>query len=165
MAKAWDFTASDLLDLAASVTGLPCCFIYGTESKPLSGGEYDVYALESTLKTRLAIRIPNSRSPHTSLLLRREADFRRRIDCARLPLFQPLFSSSDATENLIRAPFLAVGWVDGSPLVWSDTEPADEKQRKGVLRMIANSSLDLLQINETSMYQSRISGSSTLTPE
>lgn len=44
--------------LATSLAGSPCYFIHNTDAKPLSGGEYTIYALESSDEIRLAMRIP-----------------------------------------------------------------------------------------------------------
>lgn len=151
MAGTFDPRSVDVHTLATKVTGLPCHFIHHTEVEPLSGGEYIVYALESSDNARISIRIPKNRTnPHTSLLLKREAEIRQRIDNAGLSLFQPLLAFSDTTENSLGAPFLALGWAEGNPLCWSDTQPAAEDERRGVLRSVANASLDLLCINENS---------------
>ncbi|KAH7147325.1 hypothetical protein DER46DRAFT_579772 [Fusarium sp. MPI-SDFR-AT-0072] len=100
----------------------PCDFIHNTEAAPLSGGEYTIYALESSDDSRrICIRIPKNRTdPHTSLLLDREAEFWQGIDKAGLRHFQPLLAFSSSAENPLRAPFLALGWAetDTTALDW-----------------------------------------------
>lgn len=151
MAETLDPSSADVRTLATKVTGSPCHFIHNTEAEPLSGGEYIVYALESSDDDRVSIRIPKNRTnPYTPLLLKREADIRQRIDDAGLRLFQPLLAFSTTTENPLCAPFLALGWAEGKPLCWSDTQPAAEDERRRVLRSIANASLDLISIHERS---------------
>jgi hypothetical protein len=83
------------------------------------------------------------------LRLALEAEFRRCIDAARIDLFQPLIASDSTPENLLKTPHLALGWADGSPLKWTDTNPAAEHHRKCVMRAIANASLDLLRIQQS----------------
>ncbi|KID97317.1 Protein kinase-like domain protein, partial [Metarhizium majus ARSEF 297] len=141
----------DIRTLATEITGSPCTFIHNTEFAPLAGGEYIVYALASSSGFHISIRIPKEPTNlHTSILLNREAEFRRRINTAKLSLFQPLLAFSDAMNNSLRFPFLALGWVDGSPLRWSDTIPATDIERRRILHCIANASLDLLHVSQES---------------
>jgi hypothetical protein len=152
-----DPTPSSVRDLAASITGLPCHFVYNTDKQPLSGGECIIYVLESLpTQQKLAIRIPRNRTgPHTQVLIEQEADFRQRVDKAALKYFQPLFRFSSTTENTLKTPFLAIGWVDGRPLKWSPYHPAAENERQDILRAVANASLDLLQINTSGTVRRR----------
>lgn len=142
-------TLASLRDLATAIIGSPCRFAYDTYRHSLSGGEHTVYVLESLARQqKLAIRIPkNGTGPHTQFLIEQEADIRRRIDKAAVNLFQPLLECSSTAENALNTPFLALGWVDGSPLKWSADHPPAEHERQRVLSAIANATLDLLQIN------------------
>ncbi|KAI1419465.1 hypothetical protein F5Y12DRAFT_247103 [Xylaria sp. FL1777] len=141
---------SAIRTMAENLVGSTCHFILDTENNPFTGGEYVIYALENNPKSRrICLRIPrNPTGPYISLLLEREADFRRRIDAARVDLFQPLIAYDHTPDNSLHTPYLALGWADGSPLKWSDTNPAAECDRKHILRAIANASLDLLGIRQ-----------------
>ncbi|KAF4446702.1 hypothetical protein F53441_9635 [Fusarium austroafricanum] len=117
MTESMNPNPEDVRTIATRVLRSPCHFIHNTDTNPYSSGEYTVYALETSGNTRVAIRIPKNRiSAHAAFLLNREAEFRRRIDNARIPLFQPLITFSYSHENLLGAPFLAAGWTDGTPL-------------------------------------------------
>lgn len=106
MAGTFDPSLADVRTLATEVTGSPCHFIHNTEVKPLPGGEYIVYALESSDDACVSIFIPKNRmNPYMALLLEREAEIRQRIDNAGLGLFQPLFAFSGTTENSPYAPY------------------------------------------------------------
>lgn len=141
--------ANSISALAASLLGSPCRFILTTETKSYSGGEYLVYPLESTSGRRICIRIPKETHQHTSFLLEHEADIRRRIDAARIHLFQPLIVADPKADNSLHVPFMALGWADGATLKWSDSNPASEDERRRFLRGVANATLDLLRIQET----------------
>ncbi|KAK4038465.1 hypothetical protein C8A01DRAFT_17461 [Parachaetomium inaequale] len=142
----------DLTAIRALVENLiqaPCHFILNTDRAPFCGGEYAIYALEDEEKSRrLCLRTPRNRTGcHVALVLEREAEVRRRIDAARIPLFQPLIAYDPTTENSIKAPYLALGWADGSPLKWSDAYPATN-DRKSVIQAVANANLDLLRVQQ-----------------
>lgn len=151
MPPVWAFEVHDVRALASNLMKSQCHFILGTNSTPFCGGEYAVYALQTASGTRIAIRIPKDHGPHAPLLLGQEAGIRQRIDSIGLPLFPSLISFDDTTDNLISAPFLALDWVDGHSLVWSDTQPAAKSERESVLRTAANATIDLLRINNTGM--------------
>jgi hypothetical protein len=61
-------------------------------------------------------------------------------------------TSDPTADNLLKTHYIALSWVDGSPLKWSDTHPATEHDRKCVIRAIANASLDLLRIRQPGTY-------------
>ena len=124
-----------------------------TNAIPISGGEYQIFQLtaESQVK-RVSVRIPNAPlSAFTGLRLEREADIRRHIDAAALNRFQPLLACDCTINNPVDSPFMVLGWAEGRPLQWSPTLPKSPAQRAHVLRDIANTSLDLLHINQPGM--------------
>ncbi|KAK4150671.1 hypothetical protein C8A00DRAFT_36730 [Chaetomidium leptoderma] len=144
-----DLDPTAIRALVENLIEAPCHFILNTDRAPFYGGEYTIYALEGEEKSRrLCLRIPCNRAGcHVPLVLEREAEVRRQIDAARIDLFQPLIAYDPTTENSIKAPYLALGWADGSPLKWSDAYPATD-DRKSVIRAVANASLDLLRIQQ-----------------
>ena len=141
--------------LVENLIGDPCHFILNTDISPFCGGEYAVYALEDEEKSRrLCLRIPHNRTGcHIAFALEHEAEVRRHINAARIDIFQPLIAYDPTTENLIKAPYLALCWADGSPLKWSSAYPATD-DRRAVIRAVANASLDLLRIQRPGIVAS-----------
>ncbi|KAM3417083.1 hypothetical protein BST61_g8659 [Cercospora zeina] len=117
---------------------------------PISGGEYSIIMLiDKSGEKRVSVRIPKaSPSAITSLRVDLEAQIRKRIDDAKLDRFQPLLTYDITVDNPICHPFMVLGWADGRRLEWSATTPKCAAQREGVLRAIANTSLDLLQVQQ-----------------
>ncbi|KAH6621341.1 hypothetical protein B0J18DRAFT_224216 [Chaetomium sp. MPI-SDFR-AT-0129] len=144
-----DLDPTAIRTLVENLIGGPCHFIHDTNRTPFRGGHCAVYALEDEEHSRrLCLRIPHNRTCcHTALHLEDGARIRRHIDAAGIDLFQPLITYDHTTENLIKAPYLALGWADGKPLRWSDAFPATE-DRKSVIRAVANVSLDLLRVQQ-----------------
>lgn len=152
MSYALELSSADVRSLATQVMGAPCHFIHNTETKPFSGVANIVYALETSHKKRVSIRIPkDTASTAAHLFLEQEAECRQRIDTEKLQIFQPMYSFSITPENPIGAPFMVLGWAEGVTLSWSDTHPVGP-QREGVLRSVANASLDLISVQETSKF-------------
>jgi hypothetical protein len=150
-----DLNPAAILTLVENLIRAHCHFILDTDRAPFCGGEYAIYALEDEEKSRrLCLRIPRDRTGcHTALLLEQEAEIRRRIDAARIPLFQPLIAYDPTADNAIKAPYLALGWADGSPLKWSDAYPA-ANDRKSVIQAVSNASLDLLRVQQPGIVAS-----------
>ncbi|KAB5558337.1 hypothetical protein GE09DRAFT_1237695 [Coniochaeta sp. 2T2.1] len=142
--------SKSILTVAESLLDSACHFTLRTETAPFAGGEYIIYSLESESKARsICLRIPRAATnPHVGFLVAQEAGIRRRIDAAGIPLFQPLLSADPTADNILKTPYLALGWAAGKPLIWNDTSPACQSDRQTVLHAVANVSLDLLQIQE-----------------
>ncbi|KAK4189872.1 hypothetical protein QBC35DRAFT_379302 [Podospora australis] len=143
-----DLNPTAIRTLVQNLMGGPCHFILNTDISPFRGGEYIVYALEDeeAKSRRLCLRIPRNRAGcHIAPVIEHEAEVRRQINAARIDLFRPLIAYDPPTENLIRAPYLALCWADGSPLKWSDAYPATN-DRRSIIRAVANASLDLLRV-------------------
>ncbi|KAH6623399.1 hypothetical protein F5144DRAFT_595576 [Chaetomium tenue] len=115
--------------LVENLIAAPCHFILNTDTSPFRGGEYAVYALEDEGKSRrLCLRIPHNRvGCHVSPFLEHEAKLRRRVDAAKIDLFQPLIAHDSTTENSIKAPYLVLGWADGEPALEWITYKIDRK--------------------------------------
>lgn len=139
-----------ILTVAESVLDSACHFTLGTATTPFTGGEYIIYSLENESKSRsICLRIPRDvTNPHVGFLVARETELRRRIDAARIPLFQPLLFADPTADNILKRPYLALGWAAGRPLIWNDTSPACQSDRQAILHAVANASLDLLQIQQ-----------------
>jgi len=150
-----DLNPTAIRTLVENLIGGPCHFILKTNISPFRGGEYVVYALEDEKNSRrLCLRIPHNRTGcHIACVLEHEAKIRRDIEAARVDLFQPLIAYDPTTENLIKAPYLALCWADGAPLKWSDAYPAMD-DRRFVMRAVANASLDLLRIQRPGIVAS-----------
>lgn len=144
-----DIDPTAIRTLVENLMGGPCHFIHDTNTAPFLGGEYARYALKDEKNSRrLCLRIPQNRTGcHAALRVEDEAKVRRYIDAVGINLFQPLVTYDPTTENLIKAPYLALGWADGSLLRWSDISPVAD-DRKSVMRAVANASLDLLRIQQ-----------------
>lgn len=140
-----------MTELVGSVLGSSPIFILGTDKEPFRGGEYIIYAMEvGEEHRRICIRIPKvATGPHTSLLLDREVDLRRRIELAKIHHFQPLITSDSSVNNPLQSPYMMLGWADGRPLSWSDSSPSQKELRRNVLRSVANASLDMLRVQDT----------------
>ncbi len=142
-----DLNPTAIRSLVENLIGGPCHFILNTNISSFYGREYTIYALEDEATSRrLCLRIPhNWAGCHIAPVIEQEAEVRRHIDAARIDLFQPLIAYDPTTENLIKAPYLALCWADGSPLKWSDAYPATN-DRRSIIRAVANASLDLLRV-------------------
>ncbi|KAF6840012.1 hypothetical protein CMUS01_04061 [Colletotrichum musicola] len=134
--------ANSISELAARLLSSPCSFILTTETKSYSGGEYLVYALESTCGRRICIRIPKETHQHTGFQLEHEADIRRRIDAAGIHLFQPLIAADPTADNSLHVPFMALGWADGATLKWRLT--ASDWIKAKINRKIVRAKADTL---------------------
>ncbi|KAK4196841.1 hypothetical protein QBC40DRAFT_299881 [Triangularia verruculosa] len=106
-----DLDPTAIRTLIENLIGGPCHFILNTDIPPFRGGKYAVYALKDEEKSRrLCLRIPHNRTGcHIAFVLKHEAEVRRHIDATRIDLFQPLIAYNPTTENLIKAPYLALG--------------------------------------------------------
>lgn len=140
----------NILTVAESLLDSACHFTFDTDTTLFGGGECIIYSLESESTSRsICLRIPRDETnPHVGFLVAQEAGVRRRIDVARIPLFQPLLFADPTADNILRTPYLALGWAAGKPLVWNDTSPACQSDRQIILYAVANASLDLLQIQQ-----------------
>lgn len=139
--------------LMMSVLGSPPAFILNTDKNPFQGGEYVIYAMAiGEERRKVSVRIPRAiAGPHTNLQLSREVEFRRRIQLAEVDLFQPLLRYDSSHDNLLQSPYMILGWAEGRPMIWTDSFPAEEQQRRTVLQAVANASLDMLRVCETGL--------------
>ncbi|KAB5570378.1 hypothetical protein GE09DRAFT_1171077 [Coniochaeta sp. 2T2.1] len=109
--KSSTLNSKSILTVAESLLDSACHFTLGTETAPFAGGEYIIYSLESESKSRsICLRIPrDSTNPHVGFLVAQEAGVRRRIDAARIPLFQPLLFADPTADNELGE--TALNWI------------------------------------------------------
>ncbi len=151
-----------ICDAAANILGEPCHPSLDPDTKTFkafSGKHHTVFPLQgSQSKSNYCIRMPKEPTQGSpDLLLQQEAVIRQRISAAGVGLVQPLIASNATTDNPLRTPFLALGWAEGKPLIWSDTVPSSEEARHNVLDAVANASIDLLSVNSVSNSSGKIS--------
>ena len=83
--------------------------------------------------------------PHTAQMVETEVKHRQAIEREKIGRFQQLVSHSSYCDNPVQAPFVALKWADGTPLV-TDSSAADEQDRDKVIRAIAQTNMDLLMV-------------------
>lgn len=127
---------------------LSCMFLYGTEQKPYSGGQCNVFVLKDHRSCSVAVRVYRRQDSASTYLLQNELKYRREIERLGLKYFQQIISFSETGNQLIRNPFICLDWVEGEPLTWSDHVPETRSKRNDLIEKIANICLDLLSIQE-----------------
>lgn len=125
-----------------------CVFVKGTEHKPYSGGQCDVFALEDHIGRCVVMRVFCQQGPSSVFILVNELRYRREIKRNGIEFFQEVISFSEAGNQLIRNPFTCLTWAEGEPLEWSDCVPQARSERNDLIKKIANICLDLLSIQE-----------------
>ncbi|KAH0337199.1 hypothetical protein KCU81_g8173, partial [Aureobasidium melanogenum] len=125
-----------------------CDFIHGTEEKPYSGGQCNVYALKDHLGRCVAMRIFRQQDTSSVFILVNELKYRREIKRCGIKFFQDVISHCENGNQLIHNPFICLSWVEGEPLTWSDSVPKARSVRNDLIKEIANICLDLLSIQE-----------------
>lgn len=125
-----------------------CVFLHGTEQKPYSGAQCNVFALRDHIGRIIAMRIYRSNHSTSTHLLQNEVKRRREIERLGLKSFQQVISFSETGNQLIQNPFICLSWAEGEPLTWSDRVPETRSKRNDLIKKLANICLDLLSIQE-----------------
>lgn len=133
--------ASNALRFAEMITEGSCDFAFGTENRPFSGGECKIFVIHNAGR-HIAIRIQHSPDESMYAKVEEEAQLLKAITAERLEYLPTLVGYNNIP------PMIALNWVDGVRLKWSDLEPPLDA-RYSIIRAIAGITLDLLRITET----------------
>jgi len=135
------------LQCATNVMRCYCEFILGTQLGPYSGGECVIFAFEAQNegRERIGIRLEHTPSQGTRDKVIKEVQHLKAIKAARIPHLPVLLGYS---VSMTPSPFIALKWVDGIALAWSDSKPGAEL-RDGILRTVAQVNMDLLKVQES----------------
>jgi hypothetical protein len=110
------------------------------------GADSIIFALEDHQSHQVGARI--QRMSTDSYVLMKEVEHLKAIENHKIPQFQKLLGYELHGNQLIRSPFMAVEWVVGTPLIWTDTSPVNVSQGDQVIHAVAQTTVDLLQIQK-----------------
>jgi len=143
-----EINVAGILEQARLLTGLRCHFIFDTAQNPFYGGENIIFVVEDSRRSRVAVRVPRLEGPYAARVVGVEALHRRAIEHEEIGRVQRMIGYSTSCENPVKAPFIALKWADGAHLQWTDSKPADEKDRRKVIHAIAQISMDMLTVRQ-----------------
>ncbi|KAK3996890.1 hypothetical protein QBC44DRAFT_316810 [Cladorrhinum sp. PSN332] len=133
------FTHADVIEVARILHGdgsIPS-FIHGTSTNPLSGKQCVIYALEFPNGDSWAIRIPSHMghlsAPAIANYVETEARILKTLEATGFSFSPRLLSYSSAFDNPIGFPYLVLTWIEGRPLGWTSTVPAQRDIRDKIL--------------------------------
>lgn len=141
---------ASVLEEAEKIIGHPCSLLKDEAANPLIcvGGECAVIPVQDAYGHKIAFRLYRTSARFASKLASREVEFRRAIEQKGIRGFQRLLAFDTSHDNRAGLPYLALEWVEGvRQLQWTDTVPESRAHRAKVIQAIANTCLDLLQIN------------------
>ena len=141
-------SVAGILEQTSLLTGFPCRFIFDTAQNPFYGGENIVFVVEDSRLSRVAVRIPRLEASYAARVVEIEVLHRLAIEYEGIDRVQSMIDYSTSCENPIKTPFIALKWADGTHLQWTDSEPADERDRNKVIHAIAQISMDLLIVRQ-----------------
>lgn len=94
------------------------------------------------------MRIQRHFTEETSYILTNEVKFREAIETFGFSGFQKVIEYALEGNDLIHAPFIALEWIHGIPLRWTDGFPIDVGDRNKVIHAIARITVNLLKIQK-----------------
>lgn len=143
------------LKYAISVTNAPCDFILGTQNNPYMGGECAIFVFKTQGEDEVCIRLEHTPCTHTSDKVKIEAQHLSSITSAGISRLPKLLGYSSDPSS----PFIALRWENGTSLQWTDSNPP-LRARRDILLGLAQTILDLLQVQEHGMSQNLKLGTS-----
>jgi hypothetical protein len=137
------------LQHAASIVNGHCDFILGTENNPFMDGECAIFVFKVNGEGEgtISIRLEHTPSAHTSDKVSIEAQHLASIISTGIPRLPKLLGYSSAPSS----PFIALQWANGTSLQWTSFSPLPQA-RRNILSAVAQTMLDLLKIQEYSMF-------------
>ncbi|KAF2274411.1 uncharacterized protein EI97DRAFT_128266 [Westerdykella ornata] len=119
--------------------------------KHWDGGQCRIFKVDFSEGESWSIRIPihvQSDSQETiASLLRHERDVLEELDRGGFHWAPKHRGSSFTFDNLVGFPFLALSWIEGSPLTWSTTDPPRPVRDK-VLRQVAEVQMAIIECSK-----------------
>ena len=150
------FAPDEILALASAIRkdGALAAFCFGTDKKPLAGGESQIYALRFPDDTTWAVRIPvhaGRSMPASSITHSVEAEVAilTRLGNAGIRWAPKLISYDSRFDNPITHPYIVLSWVHGTPLEWTETFPLERRHRHTILRQFVDIQLDLAECTQS----------------
>jgi hypothetical protein len=136
-----DDAAGNALRFAETICQGSCSFALHTENQPLTGGECKIFVIENQGK-KIAIRTEHSAKKSACAKVEEEVRLLKAITARHLSHLPTLIGYNKIP------PMIALDWVDGDQLRWSDHQPPPQA-RYSIIRTVARITLDLLTITET----------------
>lgn len=115
------------------------------------GGQCRIYKVDfldgESWSVRLPIHVQSSSQDTIISVLRGEQDVLQELGRTDFHWAPKYCGSSLTFENLVGFPFMALSWIEGSPLFWSTTEPPRPIRDK-VLGQIAEIQMTLIECSK-----------------
>ncbi|KAF1935922.1 hypothetical protein EJ02DRAFT_360414 [Clathrospora elynae] len=112
------------------------------------GGQCRIFKVDFANGESWSVRIPihvQSDSQDTIIgVLQGEQDVLQELGKTDFPWAPKHYGSSLTFENLVRFPFMALSWIEGSPLLWTPTDPPRPVRNK-VLAQVAEIQMTLIE--------------------
>jgi hypothetical protein len=119
--------------------GRKCTFAFQSDTRPFSGSQSIIFVVEFADSTKYAFRLPYHlrKSKIRDRLLSNELEQWQAFVDSRLPLIPQVVGYSFSIDNPIGFPFIAYEWIQGSPLLWNDSQPQSLVQREKIIKSLA----------------------------
>jgi hypothetical protein len=112
------------------------------------GGQCRIFKVDFANGDSWSVRIPihvQSDSQDSIIgVLQGEQDVLQELGKTDFPWAPKHYGSSLTFENLVRFPFMALSWIEGSPLLWTPTDPPRPVRNK-VLAQVAEIQMTLIE--------------------
>lgn len=146
------FALDDILALVSAIRndGASAAFCFGTDEKPFTGGESQIYALKFPDYTTWAVRSPvhaGKSLPASFITGFAEAELAilTRLGNAGFRWSPKLISYDSGFDNPIKHPYFVLSWVHGTPREWTEAIPSERRHRHKILRQFVDIQLDLAE--------------------
>ncbi|KAF2844424.1 hypothetical protein T440DRAFT_484210 [Plenodomus tracheiphilus IPT5] len=117
------------------------------------GGQCRIFKVDFSNRESWSVRIPihvQSESQDTIInILQGERCILQELGRTGFPWAPKYYGSSLTFDNLVGFPFMALSWIEGSPLVWTPTDPPRPIRDK-VLRQVAKIQMALIECTKES---------------
>lgn len=111
------------------------------------GGQCRIFRVEFTNGENWSVRIPiHVQADHDNIfgILQGEKDVLKELERSNFSWAPKYHGSSITFDNLIGYPFMALSWIEGSPLLWTDKFPKWDDRSK-ILRQVAEIQISLIE--------------------
>ncbi len=122
-------------------------FFYGTEKAPIVGESCFIYAIKCSDETIWAVRVPiplaNLPIEELSGGVQTEVGILKRLELDGFRWSPKVLGFHTGFANPIAFPYIVYTWIEGTPLIWSDTLPPHRNFRDRILEQMAEIILEL----------------------
>ena len=140
-------TPQNLKDILSSLHAHTPTWCFNTDNAPFSGKQAHVYVVEYPDASQWAIRVP----VHASHLgpegladtVNGEVSILKKLQTVGFKWSPRLIAFDSGFDNAIRFFYVALTWIPGKPLQWTDEIPARREDRNKVIRQMLQMTTDL----------------------